>query len=893
MTLESYFDEHGPYITQESERLFVREFLYPLVASGIAQIKPQQPFVDATGRRRFIDFAYRGTSERLAFEIDGESYHAEGAVPVEQFDDSLHRQNEILRSGYRLIRFSYNQLQSPRWRAIIAAELRGFITEYAPELLGDQSVTPTPLQAEVLQALEFARSVRRWRRGVVVLPTGTGKTILSALDAKRVGGRVLFLVHRLDILAQSADAYRDVWPEATTGFLTGDIREDELTCDVLFASKETLRRPAELARFPNDWFDYVVVDEVHHGQSPSYRGLLDHFHPQFMLGLTATPDRTDRKDIFELFEYNKVFELPLHEAIERGFLVPFTYFGLTDNVDYSRIRFDGHRYRVDDLERQLIVPERNEAILYEYLDKGGGDKAIGFCVSIDHAIRMAELFVERGVPAAAIHSREPAREQLLDDFRENRLQVAFTVDLFNEGVDFPNVRVLLFLRPTESKTIFLQQLGRGLRLAAGKDRVVILDFIGNYRRANQIRRYLAEGYEEREVSDADGRRRKLVYTYATGCEVVFDAAVEEILDNQDAADLGVDKRDLSDAYFLLAEKLGRKPTRQELDELGAYKSAHYSRLFGSWRSFLREVGEFTEASYHYPQGVHVGHLLAILQAFGTRSRAKTEFDDRYIRLRGGLAEGRLGSYQRQVKYKLLAAMELGLLTDDRQYPGGDYELELTPRGVELRAALGPVLSSVPLTFPRGDDGIPSTRMESDEAEYNAALRELIGADSNARRLLWRTVLGMHAAQQMLAFLYQITRAGTVRREQIYTGFFQAPFVRAFCDQEGIEEASLEASRRRCPFLINLLDACGIVSSGRETVAVDRFVLTPDLVRPYAAEDRSTSEARLRALKRAWPMAEDRLASEDLSIFRELYGPEFLTDAFRFDDLEVFDPAASE
>src|SRR5262249_46537389 len=160
-------------------------------------------------------------------------------------------------------------------------------------------------------------------------------------------------------------------------------------------------------------------------------------------------------------------------------LVPYTYMGLTDNVDYSRIRYQNYRYRVDDLERFLIIPERNKAILDAYLEKGSGDKAIGFCVSIKHAERMAEFFRENGVKACAIHSGSLNRDELIASFRNNELQVVFTVDLFNEGIDFPNVRVLLFLRPTESKTVFIQQLGRGLRLCAGKDRVRVLDFIGN------------------------------------------------------------------------------------------------------------------------------------------------------------------------------------------------------------------------------------------------------------------------------------------------------------------------------------------------------------------------------------------------------------------------------
>ena len=242
------------------------------------------------------------------------------------------------------------------------------------------------------------------------------------------------------------------------GILTGDARQDELDCDVLFASRDTLRRPAELMRFGRERFDCVVVDEVHHGQSPTYREIIDYFTPRFMLSMTATPDRLDRKDIFELFDYNKVYEISVHEVIERGHLVPYTYYGLTDDIDYSNIRYQNNRYRVDDLERTLIVPERNEAILKAYLEKGKGDKAIGFCISIAHAERMAAYFTKNGVPAEAVHSKTLERDQLVADFRENRFNVAFTVDLFNEGVDFPNVQVLLFLRPTELRTVFVQQL---------------------------------------------------------------------------------------------------------------------------------------------------------------------------------------------------------------------------------------------------------------------------------------------------------------------------------------------------------------------------------------------------------------------------------------------------
>lgn len=492
MDIVEYYKYYEGRIKQASERLFVEEFLYPLLGSKIEYIEPQRSFIDSTGKCRYIDFAYVGPKTRIALEVNGETYHAEGIIPNEMFDDNLFRQNEILHLGYRLLRFSYNQLQSPQWRPIVQEELRDTFGTYAPELLTQYALNPTPLQHEVMEALDFYRGVRGWKKGVVVLPTGTGKTVLSAMDAKRHGGKVLFLVHRLDILKQSINAYKLVWPDVVYGILTGEAREHEHDCGVLFASKDTLRQPHELKQFDRAWFNYVVIDEVHHGQSPSYSEILSYFEPAFMLGMTATPDRTDRRDIFELFDYNKIFEISLQEVIERGYLVPYTYYGLKDNIDYSTIRYENQRYRIDDLERNLIIPERNEAVVAEYLEKGHGDKAIGFCVSIRHAERMAEVFRSHGISAAAIHSESSNRDSLVSAFRNNELQVVFTVDLFNEGVDFPNVRVLLFLRPTESKTVFLQQLGRGLRAWLGKDRIRVLDFIGNYKRANQIRKYLSK-----------------------------------------------------------------------------------------------------------------------------------------------------------------------------------------------------------------------------------------------------------------------------------------------------------------------------------------------------------------------------------------------------------------
>jgi superfamily II DNA or RNA helicase len=863
--------------------------MFPLVGPKIGEIEPQHVFIDRTGKSRKIDFAHHGGNTKIALEVNGETYHAEGIIPNEMFDDNLFRQNEILRKGYRLLRFSYSQLQAPGWRGIVMDTMCDFLAEHAPHLLTEYSLEPNPVQTEALDSLKHARQFRGWRKGVLVMPTGTGKTILSALDARHCGGRVLFLVHRLDILTQSIDAYRKVYGNLKECLLTGIEDYGVSDCQVLFASKDTLRQPEVLASFAPKAFDYVVVDEVHHGQSASYQGILHYFKPKFMLGMTATPDRTDRKDIFELFDYNKVYEISLADVIDRGYLVPYTYFGLTDDIDYSKIRYQNYKYRVDDLERFLIIKERNEAILKAYLDKnkGSGDKAIGFCVSIKHAERMAEFFKQNGILAEAVYSGKPDREEVIKNFRNDDLQVVFTVDLFNEGVDFPNVRVLLFLRPTESKTVFLQQLGRGLRLCSGKDRVRILDFIGNYKRANQIRKYLAK-FSNVEIGEENGKRtKKVVYTYSTNCEVHFEEKVEEILDRQDAADLGVDREDLKEAYFALAERLGRKPTKQDLDAT-EYPSRNYTMEWSTWRNFLQDVGEYTEASYHYPQGTHLGHVLSILWYFGLPSRDGTHLDNKFIRMRGNLdqANERVSHYQRQLKYKLQAAMELGILEDDRSAPAeGNFIPSLTPTGLILRKVLKNRLRKCDLSFPFEGD-VPSSRMAQNEEFYNGLLLQAAVKSDAAKKVVWDVLLGMRTVQQMLAFLYHVIRKDTIERSVIYEQFFQAPFVKRFCEQEGIEEATLEAAKRRCPFLLNILASCGVLVSERSCVHVNVLLLIPPLMQAHSREEESKVLARLASIKKAWPDKADTLDSEDLSILRELFGPEFLTEKYHLTRLQI-------
>ncbi|MDR2171525.1 MAG: DEAD/DEAH box helicase family protein, partial [Planctomycetaceae bacterium] len=571
VSLDEYLTTYKRRITQESEELFVRDFLYPLFGKeNIKYVVPQYPFIDSEGRARRIDFGILYDGKKIALEVNGETYHAEGIIPNENFDDNLNRQNEILNAGWFLLRFSYSQLQSPQWRKKVANDLFSLLRKRIPELISETIIEPNYLQTEVLDALHYYRG-KGWKKGVVILPTGTGKTFLSAFDTLNAKGRTLFIVHRLDILSQSKEAFEKIYPNEKLGLLTGEEKYNIEDSKVLFASKDTLRNPNVMQTFKQNEFDYIIVDEVHHGQAPSYQSILQYFSPNFfMLGLTATPDRMDRKDIFELFDYQKAYEYSLSEAIENGFLVPYTYYGLIDNIDYNNIRHNGKKYNVTDLDRTLIINERNEKIFAEYLSKGKGNKALGFCCSIKHANTMAAFFNQKGIPAVAITAETDSREQVIRDFRESKYTVAFTVDLFNEGIDFPDLQALLFLRPTESKTVFFQQLGRGLRLCGGKNRVVVIDFIGNYKKANNLRKYLSKD-STKKVNPQNGRVEKIEYQYTPNCEVIFDAEVEEILDRQDTAEREITKEDLIDAYYTLTEQLNRKPSQEDINREGEFK----------------------------------------------------------------------------------------------------------------------------------------------------------------------------------------------------------------------------------------------------------------------------------------------------------------------------------
>ena len=355
-------------------------------------------------------------------------------------------------------------------------------------------ITPYSYQQEILDKLEAERTIRGYTRNLVVAATGTGKTVISALDYKRFckqnpgkPHRLLFIAHREEILRQSLYTFRAVLKDANFGELFVDNYKPE-SIDHLFVSIQTFNSQDFTAKTASDFYDYIVVDEFHHAAAPTYQKLLSYYNPKILLGLTATPERMDGKSVLPYFHHRIAAEIRLPEAIDRKLLCPFQYFGVTDTVDLSTLKWSAGGYDKGELSNLYtlsgtVANRRADLVvnsLLRYVTDIDEVKGLGFCVSIEHAEFMCRYFNQRGIPSIFLtgKSTDEERNTAKGKLVSGEIRFIFVVDIYNEGVDIPEVNTVLFLRPTESLTIFLQQLGRGLRLAEGKDCLTVLDFIG-------------------------------------------------------------------------------------------------------------------------------------------------------------------------------------------------------------------------------------------------------------------------------------------------------------------------------------------------------------------------------------------------------------------------------
>jgi len=378
-------------------------------------------------------------------------------------------------------------------RLIRALKAEKYMDGNHPEVY-TMDIMPYSYQQEILDKLEAERKVRGYNRNLIVAATGTGKTVISALDYKRFRKqnpgkpcRLLFVAHREEILKQSLYTFRAVLKDANFGeMFVGNYKPDSI--ENLFISIQTFNSQDFTTKTAPDFYDYIIVDEFHHAAAPAYQKLLAYYQPQILLGLTATPERMDGKSILQYFNNRIAAEIRLPEAIDRKLLCPFQYFGVTDTVDLDTLKWSAGGYDKGELSKiytlsGTIANRRADLVvssLLKYLTDISDVKGLGFCVSIEHAEFMCRYFNEHNIPSIFLtgHSPEEERKTAKQRLVDGKVRFIFVVDIYNEGVDIPEVNTVLFLRPTESLTVFLQQLGRGLRLAEDKECLTVLDFIG-------------------------------------------------------------------------------------------------------------------------------------------------------------------------------------------------------------------------------------------------------------------------------------------------------------------------------------------------------------------------------------------------------------------------------
>lgn len=356
----------------------------------------------------------------------------------------------------------------------------------------EQNIQTNFMQKKALEKLQILRE-KNQTKSLIIAATGSGKTYLSAFDVKNFKAKkMLFLVHRENILISAKQSFENIIENRTFGLFTGNKKEKEK--DYIFSTIQTMS--LYFSEFDKKEFDYIVIDEAHHSTSPIYKKVIDYFQPKFLLGLTATTNRMDGNSIYEIFDENIACDIKLNDALEHNLIAPFHYFGISDikSIDYENVDLT----KIDVLAKLLSVNKRVDYIIEQmnfYSFVGNKRKAIGFCVSKEHAIYMSEEFNKRGIVSTQLSSNDSVSsrvkfiEKLEDD--NDILEVIFTVDIFNEGVDIPSINTVMFLRPTNSPIVFVQQLGRGLRKYKNKEFLTVLDFIGNHKKAYLIALALA------------------------------------------------------------------------------------------------------------------------------------------------------------------------------------------------------------------------------------------------------------------------------------------------------------------------------------------------------------------------------------------------------------------
>jgi len=469
--------------SSSSEDLFVDIFQEVLGFERTQLLIPQYPFTDIYEGGRFIDFVFLSRLNKYAFEIDGEVWHApDGAmVSPKHYRDQLLRQNSLIFQGWKVYRWTDVQLAQEREK--VQQQLELFLEKEITEgtldgFLPQQEAGDFSLRDHQTDALKQLQELRDQGRTITLIThaTGTGKTHIAIADAKRMGLRTLYLAHRKTLVTQTQNRFTEMWPEADSAIYRKN--EGKPNAHVVLSTVQSISKSLEA--FDEREFGYIIIDESHHASAESYRKVIGYFRTKFILGLTATPERHDGQSLIEIFK-NCSHRLELEDAIEQGLLVPIRCVRVKTNIDLNKIRYGGVDYRARDLGELLTIPDRDRLIVETYLNHAQGKRAVCFCINVAHSESMAVAFEKAGVKAAFVSGRmrEQQRHRVLEAYQSGKVQVLCACDILNEGWDSPETEVLLMARPTLSKVVYVQQLGRGTRKAPGKACLLVFDFIDN------------------------------------------------------------------------------------------------------------------------------------------------------------------------------------------------------------------------------------------------------------------------------------------------------------------------------------------------------------------------------------------------------------------------------
>ena len=469
-----------------AEDLFIELFSDTFGAEKAGYLYSQYHFYDIYQNSRYADFVLENGPRRIAIEIDDEASHNKQLVSSGKFYDDLLKQNSMVHLGWDVFRWAVRQMQQQP--EAVKDELRVFlgshpqfkeIEDHLPQQRG-KALDGANLELKEHQkaALKSLEQMRSNSETIALLyhATGNGKTVTAVMDAKQCGGRVLFLAHTQELVDQATNTFRKLWPSVTVGRYMESMKQPN--AHVVCGSIQSVA--LHLDAFKDDDFDYLIVDEAHHAAADTYQKVLSYFKPAFTLGLTATPERADDKSILEIFK-NTAHKLDIQTAVEIGELVPVRCIRIHTNIDLTKVRFNSVQYNIRDLESKIYVPERNRLIVDTWMQYVRDKRTVVFCASVKHAEQIAELFREKGVRAAAVSGgmKQSERKEFQDKFVSKEIQVLCACDLLNEGWDCPETEVLFMARPTMSKVLYTQQLGRGMRLFDGKESLMVFDFVDN------------------------------------------------------------------------------------------------------------------------------------------------------------------------------------------------------------------------------------------------------------------------------------------------------------------------------------------------------------------------------------------------------------------------------